>query len=99
MRLLPDIALEHFARDDLTLIAEEILEHVDFAGGQGNLLPAADRRASARVQLQIATAQEATGRPHWPSQQRAAPRQHFGKREWFRQVVIRAAVEPDDAVV
>jgi hypothetical protein len=99
LRLLPDIALEHFARHDLALVAQQIFQHVDFARRERDFLAAAHRRAGACVELEVIAFQNAARGPHRPAQQRAAAGQQFGEREGFREIIVRTAVEADDAVI
>lgn len=72
MDLFPDVPLEHLAGHGLPLVAHQVFQHVDLAGGQADLLPGAHGDAGAGVELEVAALEVAARGLVRPAQQRAA---------------------------
>ena len=99
-RLLPHVARQRLARDDLACMPQQVLEQLELAHRQLHGFPPRVTLRVTRSIVQIADVQPGrrsirTAAP----QQRANPREHLGERERLDEVIVGAAVETEHPVL
>ena len=99
-RLLPDVAGEHFPRDEMALMPEQILEQIELARRSAR---SADHheptRARDEIDLEVGGLQSKDVRRPATTQQRADAREQFRQRERLDEIVVRAEIEPEHTIV
>src|SRR5581483_3483041 len=96
----PHAAHQLLAREDLAWVRGEEPEEVELACGEAQRLAAASQLACAAVELELAECQCRRRRlgGSRAAQDGADARRELARREGLRDVVVRAELEPDDAI-
>ena len=95
---LPDIAGQHFTRDNAALIGKEVLEQVEFPRGQLQGLAAADHAVAGGIHFQVGEFEAKAHIGLATTEQNAGAGQQFGEGERLDQVIVGARVQSFDAI-
>src|SRR5260370_24660119 len=96
--LFPDIPDQHLTRDGIALIAEKILEQIEFSGSKVECVAAANSRTSDNIHLQVGDFESCLLVRFAAPQQDPNSRQQLRERKGFNQIVIGAAIQPQHAI-
>src|SRR5262249_55865278 len=98
-RLLPDVVCQHLAGNKMALMPKQVLQEIEFAGRQIEYAVASCGVACHEVQLQVRSFQpKDVGRPA-AAQERANTGEQRGDCKRLDQVVVRAEIQSEYAVV
>src|SRR5262249_53890615 len=98
-RFSPDLPGEHFTRDEMALMAEEVFEQLELSRGQIEQPVGAVRPTGHQIQLQVGGLQPEDFRRPAAAQERPDAREQLGQCEWLDEIVVGATVETEYAVV
>src|SRR6266540_4273380 len=97
--VVPDMLGNRLTGEDLVGVPHQEFKQAILLGREGDRLTAALDRVVARVERQLRHFENGTDERGLTARQGADARQQLGKREWLYEVVVRAAVEPSDAIL
>src|SRR5262249_32672971 len=98
-RLFPDLSREHFARDEVTLMAEQILEELELATGEVERPVTANRPPRDDIELQVRDFQAKDVRWASPPEQGSNTSQELRHGERLDKVIVGAEIEPQHPIV
>src|SRR5260370_41725344 len=96
--LFPDIPDQHLTRDGIALIAEKILEQIEFSGRKGECVAAANSRTSDNIHLQVGDFESCLLVRCAAPQQDRNSRQQLREPKGLNQMVSVAAMLPQRAM-
>ena len=97
-RLFPNIAGQHFARNNLPAVGQQVFEDLEFSCGEIQHSRPARDSASQQIHLQIGHSQSRGRLRPAPAQQRANTSRKFWEREWLHQIIVSPGIKSENAI-